>query len=230
MLIVSVSVGCESDVSGCATLAAELAARSVPVSWLFPPRPDRGRHRRDGELVGWLRRRLAAGDALVQHGFGPAGVPYPRPVLARRWSGELAGLPGHEAALRLIPALRTLDELGLRSTAFAPPRWHASEGTVRALRAAGFRVCAEASGVRLLGRVPAADRVLRGRVLGIGTGRGGRVWAVRRAEVVRLHADAGELSTRAGRRALVDAVDGWLAVGATPATYPHPLPTTGLAA
>jgi hypothetical protein len=68
-------------------------------------------------------------------------------------------------------------------------------------------------------------------VLGIGSGRGGRAWAVRRAEVVRLHADAEEVSTTAGRRALVDTVDGWLALGATPATtYPHPLPTTGLAA
>jgi hypothetical protein len=191
---------------------------------------------------------------------------------------------------------------------FAPPRWLASAGTIVALRRRGFRVCADGSGVRLLDRHAARDRMLRGRVLstggaltasgvlgngvlgnavlgggvrggmlgsgmlgsgllgtggaletggsrgtggvlGTGSGRGSgtalgsagvpaettEAWRhrslvasaarlARRGGLVRIAADAAELSRPAARRALLDAVDAALAAGAQSATYRAPVP------
>jgi hypothetical protein len=206
-----------------------------------------------------------------------------------------------------------MDDLGLHSDVFAPPRWLASAGTIVALRRRGFRVCADGSGVRLLDRHAPRDRMLRGRVLstggaltasgvlgsgvlgggvlgsgvlgggvrggmlgsgmlgggvlgtggaletggsrgtggvlGTGGGRGSgtalgsagvppeatEAWRhrslvasvarlARRGGLVRIAADAAELSRPAARRALLDAVDAALAAGARAATYRSPVP------
>jgi hypothetical protein len=171
-LIVSLSGLAERELAGCIELADELDSRLVPVSWLLPPRPHGGRHRPDGPVIGWLRQRIDVGDALVQHGFDHTVDPMGRwatgsvAKLGRR--AEFAALPSHEAALRLIAAARWMDELGLRTDVFAPPRWLASAGTLVALRERGFRVCADSTGVRLLGAPGMTDQMLRGRVLDLG--------------------------------------------------------------
>jgi hypothetical protein len=153
--------------------------------------------------VGLSGAGLFTSDALVMHGYDhnntPNGSSWPAlpsqlPWVGRR--GEFASLPGHEAGLRLVAAVRAFDELGLRSDVFAPPRWLVSDGTLGALRSRGFKVCADASRVRLLrpcaadtgsergrpatadagtdprGRAPiageAGDVVLRGRLLSVG--------------------------------------------------------------
>ncbi|HEV7787372.1 MAG TPA: DUF2334 domain-containing protein, partial [Pseudonocardia sp.] len=162
-LIVSLSGLSERNLPACVEFATELDSRLVPASWLLPPRPRDGRHLPDAPVIGWLRGRIAVGDALVLHGFDHSVTPGGRALLGRR--AEFAALPSHEATLRLIAATRTMDDLGLHSDVFAPPRWLASAGTIVALRRRGFRVCADGSGVRLLDRHAARDRMLRGRVL-----------------------------------------------------------------
>jgi hypothetical protein len=163
-LIVSVSDFTDAALDDCIDFGTELDSRLVPVSWLLSPRPRQHPHRPDAPLINWLRSRLAVGDALVQHGFDHAVPPLAKPRLGRR--AEFAGLPSHEAALRLIAAARALEDLGLRTDVFAPPRWLASAGTVVALRRRDFRVCADSTGVRLLDQPD--DRLLRGRVLTFG--------------------------------------------------------------
>jgi uncharacterized protein len=267
-LIVSVSMAgpgtTESHLAACAEFATELDARLVPASWLLPPRPRDGRHLPDAPMISWLRRRIGVGDALVLHGYDHTVDPIGRwatsavAKIGRR--AEFAVLPSHEATLRLIAATRMMDELGLRSDVFAPPRWLASAGTVVALRRRGFRVCADSAGVRLLDQHAAQDRLVRGRVLstggvlasagvlGNGTGRGPlgtagvgsadtEAWrhrslvaaaarTGRRGGLVRIAAEAAELSRPAARRALLDAVDAALAVGARPGTYRVPVAAT----
>jgi predicted deacetylase len=171
-LIVSLSGLSERNLPDCVSFAGELDSRLVPASWLLPPRPRDGRHLPDAPVIRWLRRRVEVGDALVLHGFDHTVDPIGRwatsgmAKIGRR--AEFAALPSHEAALRLIAATRAMDELGLRSDVFAPPRWLASAGTVVALRQRGFRVCADSSGVRLLDPRGNHDRLLRGRVLNTG--------------------------------------------------------------
>lgn len=211
-------------------LAAELDARDVPLSQLFRP------HGAPEEVVGWVRDRLAHGDALVLHGYDhtrdPTGA---RTGLGRR--AEFAALPRHEAHLRLLAARRALTALGLRTDTFVPPRWLASPGTVDALREQGFAVCADEAAVRLLG-VP--DTVLAARVLGFRASgevravaedrRAAEAWrarallagaarAVRRGELVRLAVRAKDLRRPTRVAAVLAAVDAALAAGAGPATY-----------
>jgi hypothetical protein len=249
-LIVSLSGVVDRDLAGCAEFADELDSRLVPASWLLPPRPRDGRHRPDGPVIAWLRRRIGTdggargrlGDALVQHGFDHTVDPIGRwatgSVVRIGRRAEFSVLPSHEAALRLIAASRSLDELGLRTDVFAPPRWLASAGTVVALRERGFGVCADGSGVRLLGVTAAADQVLRGRVLSLGAPPAETAEAAwrhrvlvasatrtaRRGGLVRIAARADELRRPATRQTLLDAVDAALAAGARPTTYRVPVP------
>jgi uncharacterized protein len=242
-LIVSVSGLTPTTLPHCAEFATRLDSRLVPASWLLPPRPRDGRHLPKSPAIGFLRDRLhpegVPADALVLHGFDHAVPPLSRPRLGRR--AEFAGLPTHEASLRLIAAIRAMDELGLRSEVFAPPRWLSSPGTVVALRRRGFRVCADSIGVRLL---DGSDRMLRGRVLswqsssedGGNAGRGTtEAWrarslvaaasrTARRGGLVRVAAEAAELARPATRSILLDAVDAALQAGAQPVTYRAPLP------
>lgn len=253
-LIVSVSLTGAETPSWYPWFAAQLDARLVPVSWLLPPRPHKGRHRPDAPLIGWLRERTRVGDALVLHGFDHTVTPG-----ARRWPprrAEFAGLPSHEATLRLIAATRTMDHLGLPSDVFAPPRWLASDGTVRALRRRGFRVCADGAGVRLLDQPGELGRLVRGRVLSLAGMPAGTtepntdysteqhaehsvVWrqrslsaalvraagrAARRGGLVRIAVTTEELTHSASRAAVLAAVDAALAAGARPATYRLPVP------
>ncbi|WP_051342545.1 DUF2334 domain-containing protein [Pseudonocardia spinosispora] len=238
-LIVSVSIaGSESDLGACSEFGTQLDARLVPASWLLPPRPAGGWHHPDSPVIGWLRSRVQIGDALVLHGFNHSVVPAGT-RLGRR--AEFAVLPSHEATLRIIAATRTMEHLGLPSDVFAPPRWLASSGTLVALRKRGFRVCADGAGVRLL---DGSDRMLRGRVL---TSAGSlaalpdnadawrqrsqtaslirtAVRTARRGGLVRIAADAAELTNPATRRVLLATIDAALAEGALPATYRLPIP------
>lgn len=263
-LLVSVSGLDSTTLDDCARFADELDTRRVPASWLIRPRPGAGRRHGKAPEIGWLRSRLkgvglaGAGlftsDALVMHGYDhtatangtswPA-LPSQLPWVGRR--GEFASLPGHEAGLRLVAAVRAFDELGLRSDVFAPPRWLVSDGTLGALRRRGFRVCADGSRVRLLrpngssagsarlGGGSDGDLVLRGRLLSIGSDTGAEglrcrglvvtaARSARRGHLVRIAVDAADLGTRpVTRRAILDAIDAALDAGALPATYANPL-------
>jgi hypothetical protein len=239
-LLVSLSGLDSTTLRDCARFADELDTRRVPASWLLRPRPRTGRWLADAPEIGWLRARLEGSDALVMHGYDHAttangsgwpALPSQLPWVGRR--GEFASLPGHEASLRLIAALRAFDELGLRSDVFAPPRWLVSDGTLGELRRRGFRVCADGSRVRLLHRT--GDVVLRGRLLSVGDHdsaetlrcRGLVVTAARtarRGQLVRIAVDAADLGTRpVTRRAVLDAIDAALDAGALPTTYATPL-------
>jgi hypothetical protein len=249
-LIVSLSGLSTPSLSDAAAVATELDSRLVPASWLLPPRPRDGRHRPDAPVIRWLRGRVRVGDGLVLHGFDHTVDPIGRwstsPAAAMGRRAEFAALPSHEATLRLTAATRTVDELGLPSDVFAPPRWLASAGTLVALRRCGFRVCADSTGVRLLDVGAGGGRVLRGRVLGVGVGfgRGGgfargrdphrgpaipvvgaAVRVARRGGLVRIAATAADLRRPVARRALLDALDAALDAGALPASYRAPEPT-----
>ncbi|MGH3978367.1 MAG: DUF2334 domain-containing protein [Pseudonocardiaceae bacterium] len=219
-LVVSLSGVRATTLDAAIALTAELDARGVPTSLLVMPR--------DPGPVEWLRERRAAGDAVLAHGYdhtaGPIGAwdAYTVARIGRR--AEFAGLPAHEAGLRLLAATRRLERVGLGTDAFVPPRWLASPGTVAALRRGGFVICADATAVRDL----RSGQVHRGRVLGFG-GRGEPWWCramvlgaargARHGGLVRLAVDVADL-VRGGRRgALLDAVDIALHHGARPVTY-----------
>ncbi|MPZ67231.1 MAG: DUF2334 domain-containing protein [Pseudonocardiaceae bacterium] len=222
-LIVSLSGIRPSTLDAATTLGGELDARNVPLSLLVVPRTP--------GPVEWLRHRRRAGDAVLLHGYDhtadPIGPWGSRTVVRIGRRAEFAALPAHEAGLRLLAGATLLERLGLATDAFAPPRWLASLGTLRALTIRGFAVCADATAVRDL----RSGAVHWGRVMGFGNlGEQAEPWwcralvlgaarTARRGGMVRLAVDAADLA-RPGRRAtLLDAVDLALHHGAQPQTY-----------
>ncbi|USX46558.1 DUF2334 domain-containing protein [Dietzia kunjamensis] len=219
-LIVSVSGLRDTTLDHAVDLVGDLERRSVPVSLLVAPR--RGREYRladDDGTQEWLRHRRRRGDAIVLGGYDDAATRPRRP--------EFASIGPAEAAVRLTAADRLMAEMGLRTRVFAPPRWNASPGCLRALPGAGFHVCAALTGIHDLPR----GTIERGRALSIGEGFVADAWwcralvsaAGRTAEAggtVRLNVAAGQLSRRAPRSALLDAVDAVVGEhGARPARY-----------
>ncbi len=228
LLLVSLSGIRTATLDSCQRLTEELDGRGVRASLLVVPRAP--------GPVDWVRHRRAGGDAVLLHGYDHTADPigawgtYTVARIGRR--AEFAALPCHEAALRLRAGDRLLEQLGLRTDAFAPPRWLASPGTLRALRRSGFAVCADAIAVHDL----RAGTARRGRVLGFGAvpTRHVEPWwcramvlgaarAARRGGLVRLSVDAADLTCSGRRSALLDAVDIALHHGAQPGTY-APLP------
>lgn len=213
-LVVSLSDVDASTVPRCERLAARLDGLGVPLSLLVAPRAHRA-------PVGWLRERTARGDALVLHGYNHAFNHAAGAGWGRR--AEFAALPAHEAGLRLLAAARSMEQLRLATTLFAPPRWHGSPGTMAALTRLGFTVYADLTAVHDL----ATGAEHGGRVLGIRadpwSGRAlvlAAVRAARRGGLVRLAVSAADLASgsHAGRTA-VDAVRAAVAHGADPNTY-----------
>ncbi|MEV6232558.1 DUF2334 domain-containing protein [Saccharopolyspora shandongensis] len=205
----------------CAEFAAELDRRQVPLSLLISPRPDHLEARNpQSPLLHWVAERLARRDAISLHGFARLS-----PGLRARLA-PAAQLPAHEAGLRLAAASAVLEQVGLRTNSFIPPRWLASPGTVTALQRRGFSVCADAMAVRDL----TTGQVHRARIRMLGPGERAEPWwcralvlgverAARRGRPVRLAMDAAELRKPAARQALLDAVDLALHHGARPVTY-----------
>ena len=222
-VIVSVSGIRDETVQVVADFAAEMDRRSVPLSLLVAPRlKDKYRLVSDRVTQDWLRARREGGDAIVLHGFDQAAT--------KRRRAEFAVLPEHEARLRLLAADRVLEETGLRTRLFAPPRWVASPGAVAVLPVIGFRLLAGMSAIRDLDR----DTSVRSPVIGLGDGFRGEPWrcrtvvlnasrGARRGSLVRLAISAKQLERPGPRQAMLDAVDGALGYGAVPAVYRWPL-------
>ncbi|WP_461153339.1 DUF2334 domain-containing protein [Saccharopolyspora tripterygii] len=220
-LVVSLS-GLElRSLESCADFAAELDRRSVPLSLLISPKPsDLDSRDRRSPVLGWVADRLRNRDTVSLHGFARVS-----PGLRSRLA-PAARLPAHEAGLRLVAASAVLEQAGLRTHTFIPPRWLASPGTVLAAQRRGFAVCADAMGVRDLG----TGSVLRSRIRLLGPGEVAEPWwcralvqgagrAARRGRAVRLAVDAQTLVKPAVRHAILDAVDLALHHGANPVTY-----------
>ncbi|MFD1815584.1 DUF2334 domain-containing protein [Rhodococcus gannanensis] len=218
-LIVSVS-GIRDDTRDVVDeIANEMDRRGVPLSLLVAPRlKDKYRLVRDEGTQQWLRDRQSRGDAIVLHGYDQAAT--------KKRRAEFAALPQHEAMLRLTAADRVMEEVGLRTRAFAAPRWLASPGAVNALPRTGFRLLAGITGIHDLER----DTVVRARVLGIGDGFRAEPWwcramvlgagrTARRGGTVRLAIAAKKLAQPGPRQALIDAVDLALHHEARPGTY-----------
>ncbi|ASR38631.1 hypothetical protein BAY61_30615 [Prauserella marina] len=210
-LLVSLSGIGPACVYRCADLATELDRRRLPLSLLCTPGLVSG----CAETSGWLRARVAGGDAVLLHGYDP------------RVRTEFASLPAHEAGLRLIAAMAGLDRLGLQADAFAPPGWLCSAGTVRALRGHGFRQAAELTVVRDL----EAGTVVKSRVRAFEERRpwenrrcsafvAGARRSARRGGVVRLAVSGTDLASPCRRAAILDAVDAVLGEGAVGRGYP----------
>ncbi len=222
-LIVSLSGIRSSTLDAAVSLSAELDARHVPLSLLVVPRTP--------GPVEWLHHRRRAGDALLLHGYDhtadPIGPWGSRTVARIGRRAEFAALPAHEAGLRLLAGATLLERLGLATDAFAPPRWLASPGTLRALTIRRFAVCADATAVRDL----RSGAVHWGRVMGFGNlGEQTEPWwcralvlgaarTARRGGLVRLAVDAADLARPGRRTALLDTVDLALHHGAQPRTY-----------
>lgn len=206
-LIVSLSGIRDTTLGDAVDLVGELERRSVPVSLLIAPR--RGHQYElaaDRGTQDWLRHRRAQGDAIVLGGYDDAATKVRRP--------EFASIGPAEAAVRLAAADRLMADMGLRTRVFAPPRWNASPGCLKSLPGAGFRVCAELSGVHDVVR----GSTDRGRVLSIGEGFVADSWWCRAlvaaagrtaagGGLVRLNISAKQLTRTAPRSALLDAVD-----------------------
>lgn len=207
-LLVSLSGISTRTLHRCADLAAELDGRGVPLSVLYTPGTG------DGPADDWVRARTRRGDALLLHGYDHRVTPTHRAVSLGK-KAEFAALPAHEAKLRLIAASAALDRAGLVADGFAPPRWLASRGTLDALRAHGFSLCADLAAVRDLrsGEVTRArvqyfagqsqrTETVRCFAFVLGAAR-----AARRGGLVRLGADAKDLARPGLRQAFLDAVD-----------------------
>ncbi|MBU8810926.1 DUF2334 domain-containing protein [Mycolicibacterium goodii] len=218
-LIVSVSQISDRTLDDVASFCAGLDARGVPVSLLVAPRLKGGyRLERDAPTVEWLTTRRTAGDAIVLHGYDEAAT--------KKRRGEFAGLPAHEANLRLLGADRILEHLGLRTRLFAAPGWNVSAGTVTALPRNGFRLLADLHGITDLVR----RTTTRARVVGIGEGFLTEPWwcrtlvltaerSARRGGVVRVAVAARHLRASGPRQAMLDAVDLTLLHGCVPTVY-----------
>lgn len=206
-LIVSVSGIRDDTYEQAAEFARILDGRGVPLSLLVAPRlKDKYRLAADIPTQEWLRSRRDGGDAIVLHGYDQAAT--------KRRRAEFAALPRHEARLRLTAADRVMEQTGLRTRIFAPPRWTASPGAVEALPDAGFRILATLNTIRDLDR----DESVRSRVWGIGEGFKAEPWwfkalvlgsgrTARRGGVVRLTISAKQLRRPGARTALLDAID-----------------------
>jgi uncharacterized protein len=179
---------------------------------------DKCRLVRDEESQLWLRSRRAAGDEIVLHGYDQAAT--------KRRRAEFAALPQHEAMLRLTAADRVMEQTGLRTRLFAPPRWVASAGAMAALQGAGFRLAALATGIHDLD----ANTTVKARVLGLGDGFRAEPWwchmvvlaaerVARRGGVLRLSISAKQLEASGPRQSMLDAVDIALHHGAHPEVY-----------
>lgn len=205
----------------CADFAAELDRRRVPLSLLISPRPEHLETRTpQSPVLHWVAERLARRDAVSLYGFARLA-----PGLRARLA-PAARLPAHEAGLRLVAASAVLEQVGLRTDTFIPPRWLASPGTMTALQRRGFSVCADAMAVREL----VTGRVHRARIHMLGPGEQVEPWwcralvlgagrAARRGRLVRLALNATELRKPAARQAVLDAIDLALHHGARPVTY-----------
>lgn len=207
-LLVSLSGIGPRTLHRCADLAAELDQRKVPLSLLFAPHVAGS-----PAVTEWLHTRTRLGDGLLLHGYDHRVAPSHRAYFGRK--AEFAALPAHEARLRLIAAQAAFDQAGLIADGFAPPRWLASRGTLEALRSHGFRLCADINAVHDLetGTVYRAriqdfagssqrTETVRCFALVLATAR-----AARRGGLVRLGADAADLTRPGLRQALLDAVD-----------------------
>ncbi len=223
--MVSLSGIRDQTLDRCVEFAAEMDRRRVPLTLLLAPRPDSAeRPSPESSTVRWVRQRTEARDTIALHGFDHAANTHksllprlassPRRPTAAVRGAEFAALPAHEAGLRLLAALATMDQLELRVHTFVPPRWLASPGTVTALHRRGFEVCADALAVREL----TTGRVHRARVHALGPGERAEPWwcravalgagrAARRGRMVRLAVDSGDLRRPGPRQAVLDAVD-----------------------
>ncbi len=210
---------------GAETFAAALGERGLPVSLLVRPVGPAGPLAPGSRVAGWLRERRAAGDELVLHGYDHSQRPLGPQTRIRR--AEFSALPAHEAALRLAAARWVTDRAGLELTAFAPPAWRASSGTLTALALRGFTMCADEACVHLLaGPVPGAVRapvletgartpeVLNARLV---VARATR--AARRGGLVRIAVRGDDLRRPERRAALLGVVDLVLGSGASGATH-----------
>lgn len=218
-LIVSVSGIRDATRDVVEAFARDMDARGVPLSLFVAPRlKDHYRLVNDHETQEWLLERREGGDAIVLHGYDQAAT--------KRRRAEFAALPEHEARLRLLAADRVLEETGLRTRLFAPPRWLASPGAIAALPQTGFRLMADVSGIRDLDRGTA----VKSRVFGIGDGAKTEPWwcramvigagrTARRGDLLRLAISAPHLAKPGPRQAVLDAVDLALHHGAEPAVY-----------
>lgn len=221
-LLVSISGIRDTTVELADEFVAELDNRRIPASLLVAPRL-KGKYRliRDAGTQEWLRARQRHGDAILMNGYDQAAT--------RKRRAEFAALPAHEAMLRLIAADRVMEEAGLRTRLFAPPRWIVSEGALLMLPRVGFRLCADLTAIRDLEQRTA----VRARVLGVGEGFLSEPWwcralimsaqrVARRGGTVRLAITAKHLQRPGTRQAFLDAIDLSLYHGARPATYRWP--------
>ncbi len=219
------------------TFADSLDERGVPLSLLVRPVGPDGPLAPTSRLAGWLRERHAGGDALVLHGYDHSRRPLGPQRRIRR--AEFSALPAHEAALRLAAAAWVMGRAGLETTAFAPPGWRASAGTLTALAAREFAVCALEAEVHVLAddlpgllraRVHGFETLPRGpeamcaRLLGARAAR-----TARRDGLVRIAVRSDDLHRPERRDAVLAAVDLVLGRGATAATYAS-IAATALAA
>ncbi|WOT02472.1 DUF2334 domain-containing protein [Corynebacterium pyruviciproducens] len=199
-------------------LIRELEAMGVPVSLLIAPHIDGNWHlAKDRDTRRFFDKKLAAGHAFVLNGFD-------QPVQGRR--AEFATLPAHEARLRLAGATKQMRKLGFTTTAFAPPRWRLSEGTLEVLPEFGFTRAMSTWGIHIFD----TDSLVQARNLSVGEGYGASSWwrlAIRRAVertarrggVVRLSVSARNLAKRRVARDVAAMAEAALELGARPATY-----------
>lgn len=218
-LYVSVSTLSDDTRALAQRFVEQMDARGVPLSLLVAPRL-KGKYRLidDPSTQAFLRERREAGDGIVLHGYDQAAT--------QRRRAEFSTLGAHEATLRLAAADRVLEQVGLRTRAFAAPRWNASTGALLALPSAGFRVN--------LGYTAITDLITgeeeRARVLGIGDGFLSEPWwcrallatsnrIARRGGTLRLSVDARRLDSSTVSRTMLDAVDLALHHGAEARVY-----------
>jgi predicted deacetylase len=238
-LVVSVHDVAPATAAACRAWASDLDRLGVPASLLVIPGPWRGPSiLRDADTAAWLRRRLEAGDEVVQHGWVhdrvPGGARWRQAMgtVVARGCAEFVALDEENAARRLRRGREVFDRLGMAVDGFTPPGWLASPGSLRALRRLGFRYTTSHVGIHPLpaGRDVRGVRVVRAPALSHRPGgRGERVAADLLVRVSRRAAAAGrgvrialhpaDRSRPGLVEATLDAIAEVLALGAVPRTY-----------
>jgi len=211
----------------------ELDRRGIRSSLLVVPGPWRGGAlASEPAFAGLLRERAAHGDEIVQHGWqhcvgaDRAGWRAVTEKALARGAGEFAAISEPAAALRLRAGRKVLDELGLTTTGFTAPGWLHSPGTLRALKAQGFRyttthtsVLDLRTGARITGfafshRPGGTGETMAARMMLSGTRTVARLGGLIR---IALHPD--DLSRPGLRTVTLNAIEECIDAGAVPVTY-----------
>jgi predicted deacetylase len=232
-IVVSVHDVAPATRRACERWIDELEGRGVPASMLAVPGPWRAPAMSDDRWFGiWLRACRDRGHEIGQHGWDHSGSgrgSRRRRAVGRvvaRGCAEFWTLDEAEAARRLALGLAQLRSVGVEPAGFTPPGWLASAGSLRSVKALGYRYTTSHLAVTDLSSGARHRAVALSHRTGGSLERPGSALMARTARLlagqgrpvrIALHPD--DVDRPRLRSAALAAIDAALTAGASPMTY-----------